>query len=127
MRPENVAPYPADNPVRHLTVGYTLDPSRSIDRGAWAIAVGYAVAGGTAPHLAPNALNVPAVDPDGDQIYMLELGEVLDLLDPEDVQRALHGALAAAAAAAEAMRVNVAAAERLIDAARTLTPNGAAR
>ena len=126
MRTESV-PYPGDNPVRHLTAGFTFDPSRSIDRGAWAIAVGYAVAGGTAPHLAPNALNVPAVDPDGDQIYMLELGEVLDLLDPEDVQRALHGALAAAAAAAEAMRVNVAAAERLIDAARTLTPNGAAR
>jgi len=72
-------------------------------------------------------MDVPLIDPDGHQLLVARLGDVLDVRDPEDVQRAIHGALAAAAAGIDTTRVHVAAAQRLLAVAETLTPIGVTR
>ena len=127
MKPTSL-PYPGDNNVRHLDLVPAFDATRQVHPDAWALAVDIALLGGAYPEsTAPDAMDVPLIDPDGHQLLVARLGDVLDVRDPEDVQRAIHGALAAAAAGIDTTRVHVAAAQRLLAVAETLTPIGVTR
>ena len=127
MKPESL-PYPGDNHVRHIGVVPVLDATRQVHPAAWKLAVDVVLLGGPYPESnAPDDLSVPLIEPDADTLTVASLGDVLNLRDPEDVQRAIHGALATVAALLDETRVHIAAAQRLLAVADTLTPIGVTR